>query len=83
MPSTTRSLIPAANALEIEGESKPVWFELNRRQHKIACTTYYWKDKLGDAPLLHFAVVTEDDSLYELVFNALDQTWMLYPQKSE
>ena len=62
---------------------KPVWFELNRKQHKIARTTYYWKDHVGDAPLLHFAVVDEEDSLFELVFNSLDQTWMLYPQKIE
>ena len=62
-------------------KAKPVWFELNRKQHKIARTTYYWKDRLGDAPLLHWAVVTEEDALYELVFNALDQTWELYPHK--
>lgn len=62
---------------------KPVWFELNRKQHKIARTTYYWKDRVGDAPLLHFAVVDEEDSLFELVFNSLDQSWMLYPHKIE
>ena len=62
---------------------KPVWFELNHRQHKITRTTYFWKDRLGDAPRLHFAVVDEEDSLFELVFNAIDQTWMLYPQKTE
>ena len=62
---------------------KPVWFELNRIQHKIARTTYYWKDRVGDAPLLHWADVTEDDALYELVFNALDQSWVLYPHKTE
>lgn len=62
---------------------KPVWFELNRKQHKIARTTYYWKDRIGDAPLLHFAVVDEEDALFELVFNSLDQTWMLYPQRIE
>jgi len=62
---------------------KPIWFELNRRQHKIARTTYFWKDRIGEAPLLHFAVVDEDDSLFELVFNSHDQSWMLYPQKTE
>lgn len=62
---------------------KPVCFELNRKQHKIARTTYYWKDRIGDAPLLHFAVVDEEDALFELVFNSLDQTWMLYPQRIE
>lgn len=64
-------------------KAKPVWFELNRKQHKIARTTYYWKDRLGDAPLLHWAVVTEDDALYELVFNALDQSWTLHPHRTE
>lgn len=64
-------------------KAKPVWFELNRKQHKIARTTYHWKDRVGDAPLLHWAVVTEDDALYELVFNALDQSWELYPHKIE
>jgi hypothetical protein len=62
---------------------KPVWFELNRKQHKIARITYYWKNRVGDAPLLHFAVIDEEDALFELVFNSLDQTWMLYPQKIE
>lgn len=62
---------------------KPVWFELNRRQHKIAKTTYFWKDHVGDAPLLHFAVVDEENSLFELVFNSLDQTWMLFPHRTE
>lgn len=64
-------------------KAKPVWFELNRRQHRIARTTYHWKDRVGDAPLLHWAVVTEDDALYEIVFNALDQSWVLYPHKTE
>jgi len=64
-------------------KAKPVWFELNRKQHRIVKTTYFWKDKVGDAPLLHFAVVTEDEALYELVFNSLDQSWMLYPHKIE
>jgi hypothetical protein len=62
---------------------KPIWFELNRKQHKITRTTYFWKDRVGEAPLLHFAVVDEDDSLFELVFNSHDQSWMLYPQKTE
>lgn len=64
-------------------KAKPVCFELNRKQHKIIRTTYYWKDRVGDAPLLHWAVVTEDDALYELVFNTLDQSWVLYPHRTE
>jgi len=64
-------------------KARPVWFELNRRQHKIARTTYFWKDRIGDTPLLHFAVVTEDNALYELVYNSDDQTWMLYPHTTD
>lgn len=55
---------------------RPVWFELNRRQHKIAATTYHWKDAIGSTPLLHYAV-TDGEALYELVFNPLDQSWTL------
>lgn len=62
---------------------KPIWFEYNRLQHRIAKTTYFWKDRVGDTHLLHFAVVDEDDSLFELVLNTRDQTWMLYPQRIE
>lgn len=63
---------------------RPVWFELNRRQHKVKETTYYWRDKVGDTPLLHFAVTTDDGGgLYELVFNTLDESWTLHSYKSE
>jgi hypothetical protein len=65
-------------------KAKPVWFELNRKQYRIAKTTYFWRDRVGDAPLLHFAVVTEgEEALYEIVFNPLDQSWTLYPQQTE
>jgi len=62
---------------------KPVWFELDMRQLRIATTTYYWKDSVGDATLLQWTVTTEDDALYELVFTAYDQSWMLYPHQTE
>jgi hypothetical protein len=61
----------------------PVWFELNHRQHKIARTTYFWKDRLGDRPLLHFAVVTDDEALFELIFNPIDQSWTLHGHRTE
>ena len=64
-------------------KARPVWFELNRKQYKVAETTYYWKDRVGETPLVHFAVTTEDSSLYELVFNPLEQSWSLYPHKTE
>jgi hypothetical protein len=65
-------------------KAKPVWFELDRKQYKIAKTTYFWKDRVGDTPLVHFAVITEgEESLFELVFNPLDQSWTLHPQQTE
>jgi len=65
-------------------KAKPVWFEMNNRQYKIKETTYYSRDRVGDVPLLHFAVVTEESGdLFELIYNTSDLTWMLYPQKIE
>ena len=66
-----------------DSKARPVWFELNRKQHMITKTTYYWKDRVGDTPLLHFAVTTEDSALYELVFNPLEQSWSVYSHKVE
>ena len=57
-------------------KARPVWFELNRTQHKVTETTYHWKDAVGNTPLLHYAV-TDGEALYELVFNPLDQSWTL------
>ncbi len=57
-------------------KARPVWFELNRRQHKVAETTYHWKDAVGNTPLFHYAV-TDGEALYELVFNPIDQSWTL------
>ena len=61
---------------------KPVWFELNHKQHKVVETTYHWRDKIGDAHYLHYTV-TDGDVLYELIFNPLDQIWTLNSQQSE
>ena len=60
-------------------KAKPVWFEMNRKQHRIVQTTYFWKDRVGDVPLLHFAIVTEEEALYELIFNVTDQSWTILP----
>jgi hypothetical protein len=63
-------------------KARPVWFELNRKQHKVAETTYHWKDSIGNTPLLHYAV-TDGEALYELVFNPLDQSWTLQGLKTD
>jgi hypothetical protein len=73
-----------AVVFELGKKVKPVWFQLNRQQYKIKETTYYWKDRVGDTPLLHFAVTTEgEEALYELIYNTHDQSWTLYPQQIE
>lgn len=55
---------------------KPVWFDWHNRKHAILETTYHWKEQAGAATLLHFAV-TDGDALYDLVYNTLDQSWLL------
>ena len=61
---------------------RPVWFELNRKQHRIVETTYHWRDKIGEVPYLHYAV-TDGEVLYELIFNPLEQIWTLNAQQTE
>lgn len=55
---------------------RPVWFEWNREKHTIKETTYCWRDKIGNATLLRFAV-TDGSSLFELSYNTGDQNWTL------
>ena len=61
---------------------RPVWFELNRKQHKVVETTYHWRDKIGEANYLHYTV-TDGEVLYELIFNPHDQTWTISAQQTE
>lgn len=60
---------------------RPVWFERNRRQHKVVATTYRWCDRAGELPLQHFAV-TDGEALYELVYSPLEGTWTLTCQQA-
>jgi hypothetical protein len=61
---------------------RPVWFELNHKQHKVVETTYHWRDKIGEAHYLHYTV-TDGEMLYELIFNPHDQTWTINAQQTE
>ena len=63
-------------------KARPVWFELNRQQHKITETTYHWKDAAGSTQLLHYAV-TDGEALYELLFNPIDQSWTIQNHHTE
>lgn len=71
--------IPVRIAVVFEPDKKarPVWFELNRHKHVVTKTTYHWRGREGETPLLHYAV-TADDGLYELVFNAVEQSWTVH-----
>lgn len=60
---------------------RPVWFERNRRQHKVVETTYSWSDKMGETPLFHFAV-SDGEALFELIYNPLDGSWTLTSQQA-
>jgi hypothetical protein len=60
---------------------RPVWFERNRRQHKVVETTYSWRDQIGDTPLLHFTV-SDGEALFELIYNLRDGTWALQDQQA-
>jgi len=55
---------------------RPVWFERNRRQHKVLETTYSWRDQVGDATLLHFTV-SDGEALFELIYNPHEGNWIL------
>jgi len=55
---------------------KPVWFEWRSQKHAITRLSYFWKDHLGGASRLHFAV-SDGSNLFELVFDTSDQNWTL------
>jgi hypothetical protein len=55
---------------------QPVWFEWRRQKHAIKELSYFWKDRAGEATLLHFAV-SDGSNLFELIFNLSDQNWTL------
>jgi len=53
-----------------------VWFDWQRRKHTVRETTYCWKDRAGEVTLLHFSV-SDGTALFELVYNTVEQSWML------
>ena len=58
-----------------------VWFELDRRKHTLQKPTYSWQDRVGEITLLHFTV-SDGEALYEIVYNPVDQSWMLHGQQA-
>lgn len=58
------------------GKIEPVWFDLNRKQHRIRQVTNRWRERRGNQLLFHFHV-TDDGALYELVYYSGDGMWQL------
>jgi hypothetical protein len=55
---------------------RPIWFDLNRKQHTILQITNSWRDRKGETVFMHFHV-TDEGALYELVYNMADASWKL------
>lgn len=79
---SSRKGVRIAVLFEPGKKAQPVWFELNRRQHRITESTYHWQDRVGDRQLLHYAV-TDGAALYELVFDPADQSWTIQGHHTE
>lgn len=79
---SSRKGVRIAVLFEPGKKAQPVWFELNRRQHRITESTYHWQDRVGERQLLHYAV-TDGEALYELVFDPADQSWTIQGQHTE
>jgi hypothetical protein len=60
---------------------RPVWFERNRRQHRVVETTYCWSDQIGDTSFIHFTV-SDGEALFELIYNLKDGSWTLATQQA-
>jgi len=55
---------------------KPVWFDLNNRQHRVRQVTNSWRERRGQTSLIYFHV-TDGGTLYELSYNLTDACWCL------
>ncbi len=76
-----RERVRVAAIFEPGKRLRPVWFEHNRRQHKVVETTYSWSDRVGDTTFLHFAV-SDGEALFELIYNLKDGSWILETQQA-
>ena len=76
-----REKVRVAAVFEPGKQIRPVWFERNRRQHKVVEITYNWRNQVGDTQLLHFAV-SDGEALFELIYNPLDGSWILADQQA-
>ncbi len=55
---------------------KPKWFVWNTKKHAITEVSYLWKDKEGEADILHFSV-NDGATMFELSLNQKTLQWRL------
>lgn len=58
------------------GKIRPVWFDLNRRQHRIEQITNCWRERRGASVRVYFHV-TDGGALYELIYLLPEGQWRL------
>lgn len=58
------------------GRIQPVWFDLQRKQHRIQQVTNSWRERRGNVTLIYFHV-TDEGALYELIYNLTEAHWQL------
>jgi hypothetical protein len=58
------------------GKITPRFFIWNRKKYQVEEITYFWRSKIGSAPILHFAV-TSYGSVYEISYNSKTSDWHL------
>lgn len=55
---------------------RPVWFEWRRQKCEVTRLCYSWRDCVGGASRLHFAV-SDATNLYEIMYDTSEQSWTL------
>jgi len=58
------------------GRIQPVWFDLQRKQHRIQQVTNSWRERRGNVTHIYFHV-TDEGALYELVYSPAEAHWRL------
>jgi len=60
-----------------EGKIRPVKFKWTGRTYAVSRVAYSWVTKEGSYPVHHFSVLTDGNSVYELLFNTYTLDWVL------
>jgi len=55
---------------------QPVWFDWQKKQHRVQTITYRWQARRGEVDTLHFAV-SDGQDLFELIYDTERRDWTL------